>query len=86
MSIPCGVAHNVYLYINKSVGSVCKLIIFAPFCVFYQFHLFGIVVSMSDYHPRGPGFDSRLYPTNYSGSIGSGTGSTQPREANWVAT
>ena len=49
-------------------------------------HLFGIVVSTSDCHPRGPGFDSRLYPRNFSGSIGSGTGSTQPREDNWVAT
>ena len=49
-------------------------------------HLFGIVVSTSDYHPRGPGFDSWLYPRNFSGSIGSGTGSTQPREDNWVAT
>ena len=49
-------------------------------------HLFGIVVSTSDYHPIGPGFDSRLYHRNFSGSIGSGTGSTQPCEDNWVAT
>ena len=42
--------------------------------------LFGIVVSMSDCHPRGPGFDSRLYPRNVSGSIESATRSTQPRE------
>ena len=28
-------------------------------------HLFGIVVSTSDCHPRGPGFDSRLYPRNF---------------------
>ena len=48
--------------------------------------LFGIVVSTSGYHPKGPGFDSRLYPRNFSGSIGSGTGSTQPCEDNWVAT
>ena len=48
--------------------------------------LFGIVVSTSDCHPRGPGFDSRLYHRNFSGSVGSGTGSTQPREDNWVAT
>ena len=39
----------------------------------------------SDCHPRGPGFNSRLYPRNISGSIGSETGSTQPREDNWVA-
>ena len=49
-------------------------------------HLFGIVISTSNCHPRGPGFDSRLYPRNFSGSIGSGTGSTQRREDNWVAT
>ena len=48
-------------------------------------HLFGIVVSTSDCHARGPGFDSLVYPRNFSGSIGYGTGSTQPREDNWVA-
>ena len=48
--------------------------------------LFGIVVSMSHCHPRGPGFDSRPYPRNFSRSMGSGTGCTQPREDNWVAT
>ena len=48
--------------------------------------LFGIVVSTSDCRPRGPGFDSRLYPRNFCGSIGSGMGSTQPHEDNWVAT
>ena len=51
-----------------------------------QDHLFGIVVSTSDCHPRGPGFDSRLYPRNFSGSTGSGTRSTQPCEDNCVAT
>ena len=48
--------------------------------------LFGIVVSTSDCHPRGPGFDSRLYSIKFSGSIGSGTGSIQPDEDNCVAT
>ena len=48
--------------------------------------MFGIVVSTSDYHPRGPGFKSRLCPRNFSGSVGSGTWSTQPCEANWVST
>ena len=48
--------------------------------------LFGIVVITSDCHTRGPVFDSGLYPRNFSGSIGSGTGSTQTREENWVAT
>ena len=43
-------------------------------------YIFGIVVSMSNCHPRGPGFGTRLYSRNFSGSIGSGTGSTQPRE------
>ena len=44
------------------------------------------MVSTSDCHPRGSGFDSRLYSRNFSGSIGSGTVSTQPREDNWIAT
>ena len=48
--------------------------------------LFGIVVSISDCHPRDPGFDSRLYPGKFSGNIGSGTWFTQPHEDNWVAT
>ena len=48
--------------------------------------LFGRVVSTSDCHPRGPGFDSPLYPRYFSGSIGSGTGSTQAREDNSIAT
>ena len=56
------------------------------FCERIYGHLFGIVVSMFDCHSRGPGFDSRLNPRNVSWSIGSGTGSTQPREDNWVAT
>ena len=54
--------------------------------ILLQDRLFGIVVNTSDCHPRGPGFDSWLYPRNFSGSIGSGTGSTQSREDNWVAT
>ena len=74
-------------------GSTCQgtdllsgrsLYIHTHTCNLYQDHLFGIVVSTSDCHPRGPGFDSRLYPGYFSGSIGSGTGSTQPREDNWM--
>ena len=49
-----------------------------------KFRLFVRMVSTSDCHPRGLGFDSRLYPGNFSGSLGSGTRSTQPREGNWV--
>ena len=48
--------------------------------------LFRIVVSTCDWHPKGPWFDSRLYPRNFSESIGSGTESTQPREDNCVVT
>ena len=46
--------------------------------------LFGILVSTSDCHPRIPGLilGYRPYPRNFSGSIESGTGSTQPREDN----
>ena len=58
---------------------------FKKACTYKCDHLFGIVVT-SDCHPRGPGFESRLYPRNFSSSVGSGTGSTQPREDNWVAT
>ena len=36
--------------------------------------IFGIVVTTSGCHPKGPRFDSRLYPRNFSGSIGSGNG------------
>ena len=61
----------IYFYVNSIV--LCD-------------RLFYIVVSMSDCHPRGPRFDSQLYPRNFSGSIGSETGSMQPREDNWVAT
>ena len=53
--------------------------------IYFNFCLFGIVVSSSDCNPRGPGFYSRLYLRNFSGSIGSETGSTQPHEDNWVA-
>ena len=55
-------------------------------CMKENDHLFGIVVSMPDCHPRGPGFDSWLYLRNFPGSIGSGTGSTQPCEDNCIAT
>ena len=40
--------------------------------------------TMSDCYPRGSEFDSLLYPRNFSGCIGSGMGSTQPPEDNWV--
>ena len=47
--------------------------------------LFSIVDKTSDFHPKGPGFDSQLYSRNFSGSKVSGTGDTQPRKANWLA-
>ena len=45
-----------------------------------------IFIVVSTWHPIRPWFDSRLLPRNFPGSIGSGTGSTQPREDNWIAT
>ena len=69
----------VSTWMGDSLGTPCAVGNFFD-------HLFGIVVSTSDYHPRGPGFNSRIYPRNISESIRSGTGSTQPREDNWVAT
>ena len=71
------------VWVDQAIWENCQLI-----SVLYWYnsdHLFGIVVSTSDCHPRGPGFDSQLYPRNFSRSMGSGMGSTQPREANWVA-
>jgi hypothetical protein len=38
--------------------------------------LCGLVVRVADYKHRGPGFDSR----DFSEGVGSGTGSTQPRD------
>ena len=64
---------------NISINN--KEIIFGTVTLF-QDRLFGIVVNMSDCHPRGPRFDSRLHPKNFTGSIGSGTESTQPLEDN----
>ena len=37
----------------------------------YRDRLFGIVISMSDCHPKGPGFDPQLCPTAFSGNMGS---------------
>ena len=66
----------------KAIHTNCYNIMIFLLCILQHDYLLGIVVSMSDCHPRGPGFDSRLYPRNFSGSVGSGTGSTQPREDN----
>jgi hypothetical protein len=46
--------------------------------------LCGLVVGVSSYRSRGPGFDSRPYQifSENLNSRGSGTGSTQPRESN----
>jgi hypothetical protein len=47
--------------------------------------LCGLVVRVSGYRSRGPGFDSPSLPVFLRSSV-SGTGSTQPRECNWGAT
>ena len=74
------VKRNVYQIQRNSINILAD--------IFLTELLFSIVDSTSDCHPRGPGFDSRLYSRKFSGSrpIGSGTRSTQPREDNWVAT
>jgi hypothetical protein len=56
------------------------LIFFCPFD-----RLCGLVVRVSGYRFRGPGFDSAAVP-DFLRSKGSATGSTQPREDNWGAT
>ena len=43
------------------------------------------MVSTFDCHPRGPGFVPGYTLEIFSESMGSGTGSIQPREENWVA-
>ena len=66
---------------------ILYLILILYFMLFYMLLVISIIVYYSLTAPqRGPGFASRLYPSNFSGGIGSGMGSTQPREDNWVAT
>ena len=69
-----------------SIGCYTLLTAFYEITINIRDRLFGIVVSKSDCHPRGPGFDSQLYPRNFSVGIDFGMGSTQPCEDNWVAT
>ena len=80
--IPENVGHTVHTVHPVIIITKINFIIsnfeldnFKTTCLVYS-----LMVSTSDCHPRGPGFDSRLYPTNFSG-----TGSTQSREDNWVA-
>ena len=79
---------DVYEYFTASLVLFSNLFVL-DILIFFKLrisdHLCGLVVSTSDCYIRGPEFDSRPYPRNFSGSIGCGTGSTQPREDNWVA-
>jgi hypothetical protein len=62
-----------------SVNVISEFPVF-PFILLIILLICGLVVRVSGYRYRGPRFDSRLI------SVGSGTGSTQPREDNWGAT
>jgi hypothetical protein len=66
---------NIRFEINCD-NFISKYIIFDRLC--------GLVVRVSSYRSRGPGFDSRPYQifSENLNSRGSGTGSTQPRENN----
>ena len=85
---------------GKGIRSTCCYFLFALNCLFFFVLLGGKFIFLYVqnclfiylfiylhiyFYPRVPGFDSRLYPGNFSESIGSGTGSTQPREENCVA-
>ena len=53
-------------------------------------HLFGIVVSTSDCHPRGAGLDSRIYPIDHCRPVvliiatGSEVRGFKPARGRWI--
>ena len=47
-------------------------------------HICGVVVSVYKYHPRDSVCHSLPYPRNFDRNIGSGMGSSQHRDYNWV--
>jgi hypothetical protein len=65
-------------------GEIHKRIYQFYLIIAYVDRLCGLVVRVSSYRSRGPGFDSRPYQifSDNLNSRGSGTGSTQPRENN----
>jgi hypothetical protein len=63
---------HVYLYLDMVIKDKDRL------C--------GLVVRVSGYRSRGPGFDSQPYHIFWQVGGRSGTGSTQPRDHNWGAT
>ena len=74
----------LYCFCGEIIIIIIIIIIILIIIIIYR--LFGVVVRTSICYPRDPGFDFWLYPGNFSGSIGFGTGSTQSREDNCVAT
>ena len=72
--------------LSQNVRNITKFILFyVLFDINMNNRLVGLVVSMSDFWSWSRGFDPR-HIHKFKMWIRSGTGSTQPREDNWVAT
>ena len=72
ISIACGQTSSMAVLENGEVSCLIFVLFrFDKISLLYKYHyyLLGVVISISDSHPKGPGFDSRLYARNFSGSV-----------------